>query len=51
MIFRYLNWTLDDDKIRSQDSASVIEHIGLNEKGQMMAYKFTKDNWKTLLER
>ena len=43
--------TLDSDKIRSQDSCGVIEHISLNEKGTEMAYQFVKKNWAEIYKR
>jgi len=48
---KYLDMSLDDDVIRSQDTCSVIEHIAGNPKGTKMAYKFVKRNWKILYKR
>lgn len=48
---KYLDSSLDDDVIRSQDTCSVIEHIAGNPVGTKMTYKFVKRNWKLLYKR
>lgn len=48
---KYLDSSLDDDVIRSQDTCSVIEHIAGNPIGTKMTYKFVKRNWKLLYKR
>jgi len=48
---QYLEATLDEEVIRSQDTCSVIEHIAGNPVGTKMAMKFVKKNWKILYKR
>lgn len=48
---KYLSWTMDNSKIRSQDTCSVIEHISLNPVATEMTYNFVKKHWHTLFKR
>ncbi|XP_065178411.1 glutamyl aminopeptidase-like [Sycon ciliatum] len=51
LLHRYLVWALDENKIRSQDSTSVIRYVASNSAGQLMAWDFVRANWNDLLER
>ncbi|XP_072292126.1 alanyl (membrane) aminopeptidase-like b [Eucyclogobius newberryi] len=45
LLNRYLDYTLDPDKIRLMDVSSVITSIALNEAGQALAWNFIRANW------
>lgn len=45
LLNRYLQYTLDPDKIRLMDVASTISHIGNNEAGQALAWNFIRAHW------
>ena len=49
--FSYLQLTIKDDVIKSQDTCSVIESIAGNHKGRKLALKFVKEHWKLLFDR
>uniref|UniRef100_A0A6Q2YGK0 Aminopeptidase n=1 Tax=Esox lucius TaxID=8010 RepID=A0A6Q2YGK0_ESOLU len=46
LLNRYLEYTLDSDKIRKQDATSVIVYIANNLKGQTLAWEFVTQNWE-----
>merc|ERR1719361_3223111 len=48
---QYLEKTLDDDVIKSQDTCSVIESIAGNHKGRKLALAFVKKHWDVLFKR
>ncbi|NWR55413.1 AMPN Aminopeptidase, partial [Bucorvus abyssinicus] len=45
---RYLQYTLDPNKIRKQDATSTINSIASNVVGQPLAWDFIRGNWRTL---
>lgn len=45
LLNRYLEYTLDPDKIRLMDVSSVITSIAVNEAGQALAWNFIRANW------
>lgn len=45
LLNRYLEYTLDPDKIRLMDVSSVITSIAVNEAGQALAWNFLRANW------
>lgn len=45
LLNRYLEYTLDPDKIRLTDVSSVIGSIAQNEAGQALAWNFMRANW------
>lgn len=45
LLNRYLEYTLDPDKIRLMDVSSVISSIAQNEAGQALAWNFMRANW------
>ena len=46
-----LTSSLDENKIRSQDSVAVINSIAHNPKGRLLAWEFLKDNYEELYHR
>ncbi|XP_068711670.1 endoplasmic reticulum aminopeptidase 1-like isoform X2 [Montipora foliosa] len=48
---RLLTYSLQDDKVRSQDSVSVIDSVALNPEGRVMAWEFVKENYNELFTR
>uniref|UniRef100_A0AAY4EEL8 Aminopeptidase n=1 Tax=Denticeps clupeoides TaxID=299321 RepID=A0AAY4EEL8_9TELE len=46
LLNRYLNFTLDQDKIRKQDATSTIVSIARSVHGQMLAWDFVRRNWE-----
>ncbi|XP_064596081.1 endoplasmic reticulum aminopeptidase 2-like [Liolophura sinensis] len=51
LLTRYLHYSLDSNKIRSQDCASVIGSVAVNPSGRLLAWRFVRQNWATILER
>ncbi|NXV74427.1 AMPN Aminopeptidase, partial [Atlantisia rogersi] len=45
---RYLQYTLDPNKIRKQDATATINSIASNVVGQPLAWDFIRSNWRTL---
>ncbi|NWH53108.1 AMPN Aminopeptidase, partial [Fregata magnificens] len=45
---RYLQYTLDPNKIRKQDATSTINSIASNVVGQPLAWDFIRGNWRML---
>ncbi|XP_073328613.1 alanyl (membrane) aminopeptidase-like b [Pagrus major] len=45
LLNRYLEYTLDPEKIRLMDVASTIAHIARNEAGQALAWNFIRAHW------
>lgn len=50
MLFRYLEYSLDSSKVRSQDAVSVIRYVASNPVGKYLAWTFVQNNWKTLFD-
>ena len=50
MLFRYLEYSLDSFKVRSQDAVSVIRYVASNPVGKYLAWTFVQNNWKTLFD-
>ncbi|KAL0968264.1 hypothetical protein UPYG_G00264470 [Umbra pygmaea] len=46
LLNRYLQYTLDPDKIRKMDAVSTINFIASNVAGQAIAWNFVRANWK-----
>ena len=47
---RYLSYSLDSTKIRSQDSVSLIRYVSFNPVGKYLAWNFVRANWDQLFE-
>ena len=47
---RYLGYSLDSSKIRSQDAISVISYVASNPVGKYLAWTFVQNNWKALFD-
>ncbi|XP_053573658.1 aminopeptidase Ey-like [Bombina bombina] len=47
---RLLEYSLDSNKIRKQDTVSTITNIANNVIGQSLAWDFVRANWKTIFE-
>ncbi|XP_005446233.2 aminopeptidase N [Falco rusticolus] len=45
---RYLQYTLDPQKIRKQDATATINSIASNVVGQPLAWDFIRANWRTI---
>ncbi|XP_070687597.1 alanyl (membrane) aminopeptidase-like b [Pempheris klunzingeri] len=45
LLNRYLEYTLDPEKIRLMDVASTIDYIAKNEAGQALAWNFIRAHW------
>lgn len=50
LIIRYLGYSLDSSKIRSQDAVSVISYVAYNPVGKYLAWTFVQNNWKALFD-
>ncbi|XP_066254232.1 aminopeptidase N-like [Euwallacea similis] len=50
LLNRYLDWSLNDDKIRRQDSSSVFSAVANNDVGYYVAKKFFFDNVKKIFK-
>ncbi|NXH15706.1 AMPN Aminopeptidase, partial [Bucco capensis] len=48
---RFLQYTLDPNKIRKQDATSTINSIASNVVGQPLAWDFIRGNWRTLFSQ
>ena len=48
---RLLEYSLQDDKVRSQDSVAVIDSIAMNPEGRLIAWHFVQANYKLLFNR
>ena len=48
---RLLTYSLQDDKVRSQDSVAVIDSVAINPKGRIIAWEFVKKNYHLLFKR
>ncbi|KAL0968053.1 hypothetical protein UPYG_G00261690 [Umbra pygmaea] len=48
LLKRYLDYTLDPDKIRKQDATSVILFISSNVEGEKLAWDFVTKNWHNM---
>lgn len=48
---RYLHWSLDEDKISSQNTATVIAAVAGNPGGAHAALTFVIENWDILIQR
>ncbi|XP_034444137.1 aminopeptidase Ey-like [Hippoglossus hippoglossus] len=51
LLNRYLQYTLDPEKIRFMDVSTVINLIALNPAGQALAWNFIRANWEFLSYR
>jgi len=51
LLKKYLEMTLDEDIIKSQDTCYVINKIGNNPIGRHMAYEYINKEWPTFLKR
>ncbi|NXM40125.1 AMPN Aminopeptidase, partial [Gymnorhina tibicen] len=51
ILSRYLEYTLDPEKIRKQDATSTINSIASNVVGQPLAWDFIRGNWRTLFSQ
>uniref|UniRef100_A0A1W7RAL3 Aminopeptidase n=1 Tax=Hadrurus spadix TaxID=141984 RepID=A0A1W7RAL3_9SCOR len=49
-ISQYLNYSLNKDMIRPQDTTLVLAVIARNPIGRLPAWRFVRENWPTLLE-
>nr|AMO02529.1 aminopeptidase N5 [Tityus serrulatus] len=47
---QYLNYSLNRDKIRPQDTISVLATVSHNPAGRLLAWRFVRENWATLLD-
>ncbi|XP_077477080.1 aminopeptidase N-like isoform X1 [Stigmatopora argus] len=50
LLNRYLEYALDPEKIRKQDSISAIVSVGYNVVGMPLAWTFIRARWKQLFE-
>lgn len=48
---RYLQYTLDPNKIRKQDATATINSIASNVVGQPLAWDFIRGNWRMLFSQ
>ncbi|NXL46002.1 AMPN Aminopeptidase, partial [Podilymbus podiceps] len=48
---RYLQYTLDPNKIRKQDATATINSIASNVVGQPLVWDFIRSNWRTLFSQ
>lgn len=48
---RYLQYTLDPQKIRKQDATSTIVHIASNVIGQSLAWDFVRAQWSYIFNQ
>lgn len=49
LLSQFLNFSLDKDKIKPQDTAQVIIDVARNVVGRPIAWKFVRENWETIL--
>ena len=50
-LLRYLRYSIDKDKIRDQDSVTVVGYVAGNSVGRELAWKFLKENWDIFYKR
>ena len=50
IFIRYLEYSLDSSKIRSQDAVSVISYVASNPVGKYLAWTFVQNNWDALFD-
>lgn len=48
---RYLDYAMDETKVRSQDFFTVIRYIGGNPAGRGLVWDFIRKNWEALVAR
>ncbi|CAL1533887.1 unnamed protein product [Lymnaea stagnalis] len=46
-----LEYSLDDTKVKSQNSGDVIEYVASNDNGLLLSWRFFRQNWDKLFER
>ncbi|KAJ8022350.1 Aminopeptidase Ey [Holothuria leucospilota] len=51
LLSRYIEYAMDESKIRSQDFFSVMYYIASNPVGNPLVWDFTRANWETLVDR
>ncbi|KAF1591604.1 Aminopeptidase Ey, partial [Eudyptes moseleyi] len=51
ILSRYLQYTLDPNKIRKQDATATINSIASNVVGQPLAWDFIRGNWRMLFSQ
>ncbi|CAB4036941.1 glutamyl aminopeptidase-like isoform X1 [Paramuricea clavata] len=51
ILLKLLNFSIDESKIRSQNTVTVINSVAQNPIGQSLAWKFLTQNWKVFYER
>lgn len=51
IVQRLLKYSLDNEKIRSQDTLKVISNVALDPQTWRMAWNFTRQNWDILYKR
>ena len=51
LCLRLLEYSLQDDKVRSQDSVAVIDSIAANPEGRLIAWDFVQKKYKQLFKR
>lgn len=42
---RFLRYSIDESKIRAQDSVTVVSYVAGNSVGRELAWKFLKEKW------
>ncbi|CAB3992820.1 glutamyl aminopeptidase-like isoform X1 [Paramuricea clavata] len=48
---RFLRYSIDGEKIRDQDTVTVVGYVARNAVGRDLAWKFLKENWSIFLKR
>jgi len=51
LLARLLSFSLDPNRVRSQDTVSVIQAVGSNPLGRRLTWDFIQDKWSELYER
>lgn len=46
-----LEYSLDDTKVKSQNSGDVIEYVAANNNGFLLSWRFFRLHWDELYER
>jgi len=49
LLGRLLNFSLDRDKIKPQDTVQVITNVARNPEGRLLAWRFVRENWSKIL--
>ena len=49
LLSRLLNFSLDRDKIKPQDTVQVITDVARNPDGRLLAWRFVRENWSKIL--